>query len=281
MGSLMEVVSAAILGIIQGLTEFLPISSSAHLIIVPWLIGWNPRGMAFDVAVHVGTAIAVMTFFWKDWIRLAKETLAGLKEGRPFGNPDRRLAWFLVVATIPAVIAGLAFEDYIDNTLRSPLVTVFTLVLFAVLLYLADKLGQKNRTMESFTWADSVWIGISQAIALIPGVSRSGVTMTTALFRDCDRPSAARFSFLLSTPVILGAGILEGSKLIRSWLNPGEGMVEEQWFIPLTGVLFAAVTGFFCIRYFLRYLRNRTFLPFVIYRILLAGVVLVFYLTQT
>lgn len=277
---LLELISAAVLGIIQGLTEFLPISSSAHLLIVPWLIKWKEQSLAFDVALHVGTAISVLAFFWKDWVALARETVNGLKEGRPLANPDRRLAWFLVVATIPAVIAGLAFEDYIENTLRSHLVTVFTLVLFAILLYLADRLGRKNRTIESFTWADSVWIGISQAIALIPGVSRSGITMTTALFRNSDRTSAARFSFLLSTPVIVGAGVLEGSKLIRSWMNPGEGMVEEPWSVLLTGVLFAAITGFLCIRYFLRYIRRRSFTPFVIYRILLAGVVLAFYLLQ-
>lgn len=274
----MELISAAILGIIQGLTEFLPISSSAHLILVPWFIGWEAQGIAFDVSLHVGTAISVLAFFWKDWIRLARETINGLKEGRPLGNSDRKLAWFLVVATIPAAIAGLLFEDSIENRWRSPLVTVFTLVVFAILLYIADKKGKKNRSIRSFKWADSIWIGLSQAVALIPGVSRSGITMTTALLRNCDRTSAARFSFLLSTPVIVGAGLLEGFKLIRSMLNPVEGMVEEQWTVLLTGVVFAAVTGFLCIRYFLRYIRKGSFTPFVLYRIILAGIVLSHYL---
>ncbi|MBN2317819.1 MAG: undecaprenyl-diphosphate phosphatase [Acidobacteria bacterium] len=274
----MELISAAILGVIQGLTEFLPISSSAHLIIVPWFIGWEAQGIAFDVSLHVGTAISVLAFFWKDWIRLARETINGLKEGRPLGNSDRKLAWFLVVATIPAAIAGLLFEDSIENRWRSPLVTVFTLVVFAILLYIADKKGKRNRSISSFKWADSIWIGLSQAVALIPGVSRSGITMTAAMLRNSDRTSAARFSFLLSTPVIVGAGALEGLKLIRSILNPLEGTVEEQWFVLLTGVVFAAVTGFLCIRYFLRYIRNSSFTPFVVYRILLAGVVLAYYL---
>ena len=158
--------------------------------------------------------------------------------------------------------------------------TVFTLVIFAILLYIADKKGGKNRTISSFGWADSIWIGLSQALALIPGVSRSGITMTTALFRSSDRESAARFSFLLSTPVIVGAGVLEGLRLIRSVLSPLEGTIEEQWSVLLTGVVFAAATGFLCIRYFLRYIRKSSFTPFVVYRILLAGVVLAFYLAQ-
>ena len=272
----MEFIAAAILGIIQGVTEFLPISSSAHLIIVPWLIGWEPEGIAFDVALHLGTTVSVLVFFRKDWIVLARETLAGFKEGRPLGNPQRRLAWFLVVATIPAVIAGLAFEDKVENTLRSPLVTVFTLVLFALLLYFAERMSRKNRTIESFTWADSIWIGFSQAVALIPGVSRSGITMTAALLRNCDRISAARFSFLLSTPVIVGATVLEGYHLLRSILNPVGSVVEEQWFIILTGIVVSAIIGLLCIRYFLLYIRERSFTPFVLYRIILAGIVLAY-----
>jgi len=277
-GDLVKLISAAILGIVQGLTEFLPISSSAHLIIVPWLIGWESNSLAFDVALHVGTAISVLVFFRKDWIHLARETIVGLKEGSPLGNPHRRLAWFLVVATIPAVIVGLTLEDIVENKLRSPLVTVFPLVLFAVLLYFADRISAKNRNIDSLTWADSIWIGISQAIALIPGVSRSGITMTAAMMRNCDRTSAARFSFLLSTPVIVGAAVLEGFQLIRSILNPVEGIVDEQWSIFLTGVVFAAAAGFLCIRYFLIYVRRKSFTPFVLYRIVLAGIILAYYL---
>lgn len=277
-GDPVELIQAAILGIVQGLTEFLPISSSAHLIIVPWLIGWKSDSLAFDVALHVGTAVSVLVFFWKDWMRLAKETVAGLKDGHPLGNPDRKLAWFIVVATIPAVIVGLAFEDKIDSLRGVLLIIVFTQVLFALLLYWADRMSLKSRRIESYTWADSIWIGISQAVALIPGVSRSGITMTTALLRNSDRTSAARFSFLLSTPVIVGAGVLEGYMLVQSLLHPMEGMVEERWPVLITGLVFAALTGFLCIRYFLLYLRKRSFTPFVIYRIILAGIVLAYYL---
>ncbi|MBP1625398.1 MAG: putative undecaprenol kinase [Acidobacteria bacterium] len=273
----MPMVSAAILGIIQGLTEFLPISSSAHLILVPWFFGWKPEGLAFDVSLHIGTAIAVLAFFWTDWLRLARELLAGLREGSLFGNEHRRLAWFLMVGTIPAVIVGLLFEDRVESQLRSPLITVFTLSGLAVLLCIAERLSKQTRTIEKFTWTDSISIGVSQAIALIPGVSRSGITMTTALFRDSTRTSAARFSFLLSTPVIVGAGVLEGFRFVRAVRNPAEGLVSVNWAVLGVGTLFAAVTGFLCIRFFLRYLQTRSFMPFVVYRLVLAAIVLVYY----
>jgi undecaprenyl-diphosphatase len=273
----MEMISAAILGIVQGLTEFLPVSSSAHLIIVPWFFGWNPEGLTFDVSLHFGTAIAVLAFFWKDWLRLARETLIGLKEGKPLGNPDRRLAWFLVVGTLPALAVGLALEETIETRLRSPLVIVFTLAFLALLLFFAEKKGRKDRDIEAFTWADSLWIGCSQAVALIPGVSRSGITITAALFRNSTRTSAARFSFLLSTPVIVGASLLEGWKLAKVINRPVEGAAHVQWDVLGIGVLSAAITGFLCIRFFLRYLQKKSFVPFVVYRILLAGITLLYY----
>ena len=212
----MEILFAAILGIIQGLTEFLPVSSSAHLILTPWFFGQQPEGLAFDVAVHIGTAVAVIAFFWKDWICLVGELIAGLKEWDLFGNNSRKLAWFIIVGTLPAMFVGLGLEDTIETQLRSPLVTVFTLVAFGALLFIAEKKSRQDRTMEMFKWADSVWIGISQALALVPGVSRSGITITAALFRNVNRTAAARFSFLLSTPVILGAGILKGWQLYQA-----------------------------------------------------------------
>lgn len=273
----MHFVSAAILGIIQGLTEFLPISSSAHLILVPWLIGWKAEGLAFDVALHVGTSVSVLTFFWKDWVRLAKETVSGILERRPLGNPERKLAWLLIVATVPAAAAGLLFEDAIRDYVRSPLITVFTLTAFGILLLWADRRSRRNRTMDTFTWSDSIWIGISQAVALIPGVSRSGITMTAALFRDSDRTTAARFSFLLSTPVIVGAGILELYRFAKSLLNSGGNSVPVEWGGIMVGFVFAAVTGFLCIRFFLQYLQSRSFKPFVFYRIVLALIVLIYY----
>jgi undecaprenyl-diphosphatase len=273
----MEIFAAALLGIVQGLTEFLPISSSAHLILVPWFLGWKPEGLAFDVSLHVGTAIAVIAFFWKDWIRLACELILGIKEGKLLGNPDRRLAWFLVVGTIPALVAGLAFEGFVEQQLRSPLIIVFTLAILAAFLFWAERRSRQDRTIENYTWADSISIGFSQALALIPGVSRSGITMTVGMLRNSTRTSAARFSFLLSTPVIAGAGILELLRLVKAALHPSQGMELVHWNALAVGFVCAAVSGFLCIRFFLRYLQTRSFMPFVVYRFLLAGLVFVYY----
>jgi undecaprenyl-diphosphatase len=273
----MEILAAAILGIIQGLTEFLPISSSAHLLIVPWLFGWNPEGIDFDVALHIGTAFSIIAFFWKDWMLLARETMIGLKERAPFGNSHRKLAWFLIVGTIPALILGLSLEKKIETQLRSPLITVFTLAIFGLLLLYAEKRSRQNRTIENYTWTDSISIGLSQALALIPGVSRSGITITTAMLRNSDRISAARFSFLLSTPVIVGAGLLKALHLVKAVLHPVIGATPIQWTVLGIGTLTAALTGFLCIKFFLRYLQTKSFVPFVVYRLFLAGIVLFFY----
>jgi undecaprenyl-diphosphatase len=278
----MEMLAAAVLGIIQGLTEFLPISSSAHLILVPWVFGWEPEGLTFDIALHLGTAIAVLAYFWREWILLGREALAGIIEGKPFGNEHRRLAWYLVLGTIPAMIVGLKFEKAVEAKLRSPLISVFTLVLFGIYLLAAEKLGRKNRDLSAFNVRDSILVGLAQALALIPGVSRSGITIGTALWRDVDRPSAARFSFLLSTPIIAGAALLQSIHLVRILAGPG-GSAEAsiKWDVLGVGVFSAAVTGFLCIRYFLRYIQTRSFTPFVIYRIVLAAAVLIFYLRRS
>lgn len=274
---------AAVLGIVQGLTEFLPISSSAHLILVPWLLGWKPEGIIFDVSLHVGTAVAILVYFWKDWLALAKEMIAGLIGGEPFGNAERRLAWYIIVGTLPAAIVGALFEKRVEGVLRSPRIIIVTLVVLGIVLYISELRGRRTRTLRDLNWGDSIWIGLSQALALIPGVSRSGITISTALLRDVDRPAAARFSFLLATPVIVGAGMLEGWHLFKAAASGGMaavgmsgGSAHSGWVILAAGVVCAAITGFLCIGYFLRYLQTRTFVPFVIYRIVLAGVVLVF-----
>ena len=276
------ILTAAVLGLVQGLTEFLPVSSSAHLIVVPWLFGWKAEGLFFDVSLHVGTAIAVLAYFWNDWIGLARETIHGLIERKPFANDQRRLAWLLVVATIPAMMVGLAFEKTVEQRLRSPLITVFTLAGIGLLLYFADRQGRRDRTISNLGLRDSIWIGISQALALIPGVSRSGITISTALFRDVDRSAAARFSFLLSTPVIVGASVLEGWHFFKTMRHPALAQdallsTPHPWMVLVVGVVVASITGFLCIRYFLRYIQNNSFLPFVVYRFVLAGVVLLVY----
>ena len=280
----MELFAAAVLGVIQGLTEFLPVSSSAHLILVPWLLGWRPEGIAFDVSLHVGTAVAILAYFWKDWLELARESVTGILSGSPLGNRKRMLMWFVAAGTLPAVIVGLLFEQEIEETLRSPLVTVVTLAVFGMFLYLCERRSRLARSLDQFSWGDALWIGLSQALALIPGVSRSGITMSTALLRNADRASAARFSFLLATPVIVGAGVLETWRLLEIVRTPAAlsaGIPAQDnisWAVLAIGILFAAVTGFFCIRFFLRYLQTRTFVPFVVYRFVLAAVVLAFYL---
>ncbi len=276
----MEILFAAILGIIQGITEFLPISSSAHLILVPWFFGRNPNGLIFDVSLHLGTTLAVVVFFWRDWAHLGRETWVGLREGKPFVNPDRRLAWFLIVGTLPAVAIWILGGEIIESILRSPIVTVFTLAGFGALLLYADRRGKKQREIGTYTWADSLWIGFSQAIALIPGVSRSGITISAAMLRDSTRTSAARFSFLLSTPVILGATGLKAWELIKLllWAPMSIDTIPLALTVLCAGIVSASITGFLCIRFFLRYLQTKSFVPFVIYRFILAAVVLVFYL---
>jgi undecaprenyl-diphosphatase len=282
----MEMITAIALGVIQGLTEFLPISSSAHLILVPWLFGWDPEGLIFDVSLHVGTAIAILAYFWRDWILLAREVLRGIVQRDPFGNPHRRLGWFLVVGTLPAMGVGLAFEKYVETNFRSPLISVFTLVAFALVLYCADRSGRQARSLTDISLADSLWIGVGQALALIPGVSRSGITISVGLFRDLDRTAAARFSFLLSTPVIVGAGLLQAWHLVKAARHPSlaaaagvlSGSGEIKWTILACGISSSVIVGFLCIRYFLRYIQKHSFLPFVIYRILLALAVLAVYL---
>ncbi len=282
----MEIFAAAVLGVVQGITEFLPISSSAHLILVPWFLGWRAEGLFFDVALHFGTAIALLAYFRSEWVLLSREFFRGLFQRDPFGSPERRMAWYLVLGTIPAALAGLAFEQLVTEYLRSPLVTVGTLVTFGVLLFCADRFSTHTRSLEQFTWRDSLWIGSSQVLALIPGVSRSGITITTALMRGCNRPAAARFSFMLSTPVIVGAAALEGWHFVEASreLDASAGLASAviglQGAVLLAGILSAALTGWLIIRFFLQYVQSRNLVPFVIYRFLLAVVVLAFYLRQ-
>ena len=269
-----ELTGAAILGIVQGLTEFLPVSSSAHLILIPWLLGWDPGGLTFDLAVHFGTSMAVLSFFWKDWLELGKELWTGLRQRALVENARRRLGWYLIIATVPGALVGFYLQDYIEQQLRSPIVTVVTLIVFGGVFYYAEQKGTKGRSLEDTRLSDSIWIGLVQALALVPGVSRSGITISMALFRDMDRTSAARFSFLLSTPIILGASLLKGVELLSASSTATESVSA---YVLLTGIVFSAVTGFLCIRYFLRYLRSGSFTPFVVYRIVLALVVWAIY----
>lgn len=256
----MDLIQIIVLAMVQGLTEFLPISSSAHLILVPVLTGWQDQGLAFDVAVHVGTLAAVVYYFRHE---IASMFLAwtGSFAGRGL-TPDAKLAWAVIFGTIPAAISGLLFKDYIEAHLRSPLVIATTTILFGLLLWAADSWGRRHRDEHQLGWIDVLLIGLAQALALIPGTSRSGATMTAALAMGLTRKAAARFSFLLSIPVILLAGSYLTLQLIQDD-NPVD------WIALVLGVLLSAISAYLCIHFFLKLLDRIGMLPFVIYRILL------------
>ena len=256
----MTLVQAIVYGIVQGLGEFLPISSSAHLILVPWFFGWTDPGLTFDVALHVGTLVAVIAYFLRDWVRLI---VKGFTEAY---SSEGRLFWYLVIATIPGAVAGFLLEKKAETVFRAPLLIATMLIVMGFLLYAADRWGSKKRSMQTVTFPVSLWIGICQVAAIIPGVSRSGVTMTAGLSSGLTRESAARFSFLLSTPIILGAAMVKLPHLLS---DPSVITVDF-----IVGVVVSCVTGFVSIGFLLRYVQTRSFMPFVIYRFLLGLLVI-------
>lgn len=255
----MTVLDAVILGIVQGVGEFLPISSSAHLVLVPWLMGWRYEGLTFDVALHMGTLLAVVVYFWQDWLILLHD---GLLRRRTM---EGRLFWYLVAATIPGAVFGFLFEKQAETVFREPLVIGSMLMIMGVVLYLADARAASYKDLHRVGLADGIWIGISQALAIIPGVSRSGITMAAGRMLGMTRETAARFSFLMSTPIILGAGLLQLRHLTPADLNA-----------PFyAGVAVSAVVGFISIGFLLRYLNRHSFGLFAWYRLLFGAVVVV------
>lgn len=265
----MDLLQAVVLALVQGLTEFLPISSSAHLILVPVLTDWPDQGLAFDVAVHVGSLAAVVLYFRQEVVRMLAAWFGSLGGGRPLSE-DARLAWAVLWATVPVGLAGLLLGDLVETHLRSPLVIATTTVLFGLLLAWADRAGARSRLETAIGWRDVLVIGCAQALALIPGTSRSGVTMTAALFMGLSREGAARFSFLLSIPVILLAGGLETLKLVQA--GP-----RVDWAAIALGTLVAGVSAYLCIHYFLKLLERLGFMPFVVYRLVLGAVLFVLF----
>ncbi len=253
------------LAIVQGLSEFLPISSSGHLVLVPNILGWPDQGLAFDVAVHVGTLAAVIGYFRVQLLQMARAWFGSLA-GRGL-TPDGRLAWCIVAGTIPVGLVGLAFGDFIEHVLRNPLFVAATLAGFGLLMWLADWLGAQRRDEYSVGWRDALLIGCAQALALMPGTSRSGVTMTVARALGLTRVSAARFSFLLAVPGIGMAGAWELLKLLR---GPGDG---ADWAMMSLGVAVSAVTGYLCIHVLLKVIARIGLLPFAIYRLVLAALI--------
>ncbi len=264
----MDIIQIIVLALVQGLTEFLPVSSSAHLILVPLLTGWADQGLAFDVSVHVGTLTAVVLYFRKEIGVMFLAWLASLKGHH---SEDSRLAWGVLIGTIPVGIVGLLFKDYIAGNLRTELVIATTTIIFGLLLWYADWSGKRNRDEHTLSWKDIIIIGCAQAVALIPGTSRSGITITAGLMLGLTAQAAARFSFLLSIPVIVLAGGMEALDYLEV-ANAGD--TNDLVY----GALISAFSAYLCIHYFLKLLEKINMTPFVIYRLLLGMILLSFYL---
>lgn len=254
---------AVILGIIQGLTEFLPISSSAHLALAPWLFGWKDQGLSFDIAMHFGTLVSVVLYFFRDWLQIIGQAF-GLKWGNdPFLKDRPKLLWYLMAASVPAGIAGLLFKKTVETTLRSAYVIGVMAIVIGLVILLAEYFGAKLKHIGTVSFMDTMAMGFAQAVAIVPGTSRSGITIAAGLFRDLDRPTAARVSFLMSTPIILAAALKD------FWDLHKEGGLAPEMKIPfLLGIVVSGVTGCFVIAFFLKYLRRSGLQPFVVYRIL-------------
>lgn len=259
-----------VLAVIQGVTEFLPISSSAHLILPSQLLGWSDQGLAFDVAVHVGSLLAVIIYFRKTLIQIITHCWLALFQK----NHDASIStqgWLIIIATIPAVIVGFLAENFIENNLRSILVIAITTSVFGLVLWFADVKARETRRLADLKWTDALYIGLAQALALIPGTSRSGITMTAGLMLGLNRVDTARFSFLLSIPLILAAGLLKTIELIQT---PSAFDIQAIAF----GTVLSFISAFACIVLFLKWIERSGFLPFVIYRLLLgAALFIVFF----
>lgn len=271
----MPLYQAIVLALVQAFTEFLPISSTAHLTLFPWLLGWTDPGLAFDVALHAGTLVAVLLYFFKDWLTLA---LCGLGLKYPANAPSeevaqhKKLFWYMVVGTIPGGILGALFEKTIEERFRTPYVIAISLIVIGLVMWWADSKSRLARPIEQSNIGDAVAIGTAQALALCPGVSRSGITITTGLFRGFTREAATRFSFLLSTPLIAGAVVSHLPKLIK--LHKAGGL-DLSISTLLISILVSGVAGYFVIAFFLRYLQTHTLKVFVFYRLLFGIIVLV------
>ncbi len=270
------ILQAVILGVVQGLTEFLPISSSGHLIVVPALLGWDDTfldSLAFSVMLHLATLLALLVYFRDDWLRLIPAGLAALRDRSFKGDPDRRLAWLLAVTTIPAVFAGVLLNDLAETTFREPRLVAVTLVIGAAILWLADRAASRTRHMDELTFPIAIGIGAAQALALVPGISRSGISIAAGLFAGLNRPDAARFAFLMATPITFGAGLWELRKLLS-----GEAGVSVELAPLAAGMLASLLSGLLAIAVLLRFLRSHGVGVFVAYRVGLAALIVVAWL---
>ncbi|MBI5566829.1 MAG: undecaprenyl-diphosphatase UppP [Chloroflexi bacterium] len=259
----MSVIQAIILGLVQGLTEYIPVSSSAHLVLVPWLLGWtfDPKtAFVFDVLVQWGTLVGVLIYFWRDIWAIMRGVVAGLVQRKPFGTFEARLGWFVVLATIPAVLVGFVLKDFFEQIFSDPKAVAALLFLTAAILIAAERLGQRQRQIESITASDAMSIGVWQALSILPGVSRSGSTIAGGMLRGLDRPAAARFSFLMSIPALLGAGAIAIKDLIDT-----PNLVDALGLPIVVGFAAAAISGYLCIRWLLSYLQKHSLTAFAAY----------------
>ena len=258
----MTFLQAIILGIVQGLTEFIPISSSGHLVLVKYLLGWDispEAAFVFDVMVQVATLVAVFAYFWTDIVSITQITFRDLLQKQPTAHPESKLAWLLLLATIPAGLFGLIFNGTFEKAFGSPLATSIFLLVTAILLVIAEKVGKRTRPLSEINWVDAIWIGIMQILALFPGISRSGATISAGMTRDLDRPSAARFSFLMSIPIMISAGFFASFEL--------SNIPDFADLLPTfaVGFITAAITGYLAIRWLLKFLSHRSLYVFAIY----------------
>jgi undecaprenyl-diphosphatase len=265
----MSFFEAFVLGLVQGLTEFLPISSSAHLrILGEFLPGAEDPGAAFTAIIQIGTEAAVLVFFWRDVVRIVSRWGLSLIARVPRNDPDARLGWFIIIGSLPILILGLLFQDDIETTFRSLWIVAFTLIIFGILLGIADAVGAKTGRLRNLTLGHGIIFGFAQALALIPGVSRSGGTITAGLFLGYERKAAARYAFLLAMPAVFGSGLFQ---LAKSWGEPSVYGPLETAFATLV----AFIVGLIVIAFFMSYISRHSFLPFVIYRLLLGGTIIV------
>lgn len=261
----MNLFHAAVLGALQGFTEVLPISSSAHLILVPWLLGWPESGLTFDVALHLGTFLALSLYFWRDIVEMIVSFVDAVTKRR-LDTPARRLPFLIIATTVPAAVVGKLFENPIEALFRSsPLLIASFLIGFGLLLGVTDYLGRKRLVLDDISPAGALTVGLLQCLALIPGVSRSGITITAGLLLGFTRESAARFSFLISLPIVAGAALLKTVHLFEHGIPAGEGLPM------LVGIAFSAVTGYISVAFLLRFVQKQSLAPFVWYRLVVGG----------
>jgi undecaprenyl-diphosphatase len=272
----LSIIQAVVMGLTQGLTEFIPVSSSGHLIIVPWLFGWPTEStflgsLEFTVILHMGTLLALLLYFWRDWVRIVPAGLATIRDRSFKGDPDRKMAWLIVAATIPAVIVGPLLNKTLETAVRAPALVALMLCVGAAIMWLAERWGARTREMDTITFPLAVGIGVAQVLALVPGISRSGVSISAGLFGGLTREAAARFSFMMATPVVAGAGLWEAKGLLAHDTTAPSPEIK----LVVLGFITAALAGLLAIRFLLQFLKRWSLTGFIVYRVVAAVIVFI------